>query len=313
MIKNIVGDVRKLIHAGADCLHTVRKYYAFQNSLSEGEREYGQLNLEKIKLHIELDKTELARRKNMLAEEGAKKHGVAALQDMLDRKEATTEPTLFVNKEELEQLSDYANDKEFEGTEAEQKRKHKALVAEMASVRRLTNAADNVSTVDQVRAVMDREILAQARERQLITDKLKLSKKLRAVERANADLAERVTSAVERDNDLTEELAELHSTKATNTASIERLIADLQLEHSNATRAEEEAEEAAARAERWESKSKEWYDALEAERKTVASLLEANKEILSLTGARSHETPVVAVERILNRMAEMASVERERR
>lgn len=198
--------------------------------------------------------------------------------------------------------------------------KYKALASEMASVRELVKAADNVSTVDQVRAVMDREILAQARERQLITDKLELSKKLRAVERANADLAERVTSAVECSNDLTEELVELHCIKATNTASIERLIADLQLEHSNATRAEEEAEEAAALAERWESKSKEGHDALEAERKIVASLLEdlrllheANKKILALTGARSHETPVVAVERILNRMAEVASVERERK
>lgn len=102
--KNIVSDVRKLIHAGTDYLHTARKYYAHQNSLSAGEREYGQLNIERIKLHIELDKAELARRKNMLAGESAKKYGVAALQDMLDRKEATTESTLFVNKEELEQV-----------------------------------------------------------------------------------------------------------------------------------------------------------------------------------------------------------------
>lgn len=102
--KNIVSDVRKLIHAGTDYLHTARKYYAHQNSLSAGEREYGQLNIERIKLHIELDKAELAGRKNMLAGESAKKYGVAALQDMLDRKEATTESTLFVNKEELEQV-----------------------------------------------------------------------------------------------------------------------------------------------------------------------------------------------------------------
>lgn len=105
MLKNnIVSDVRKLIHAGADCLHTVRKYYAHQNSLSAGEREYGQLNTERLRLHIELDKMDLERRKSILAEEGAKKHGVAALQDMLIRKEATTEPTLLVNKEELEQV-----------------------------------------------------------------------------------------------------------------------------------------------------------------------------------------------------------------
>lgn len=104
MLKNIVSDVRKLVHAGTDCLQAVRKYYAFQNSLSAGESEYGQLNLEKIKLHIELDKTELARRKIMLSEEGAKKHKVTALQDMLIRKEATTEPTLLVSKEELEQV-----------------------------------------------------------------------------------------------------------------------------------------------------------------------------------------------------------------
>ena len=70
MIKSIVSDVRELIRAGTDYLHTVRKYYEHQNSLSAGEREYGQLNIERIKLHIELDKAELAKRKKILAEEG---------------------------------------------------------------------------------------------------------------------------------------------------------------------------------------------------------------------------------------------------
>lgn len=176
--------------------------------------------------------------------------------------------------------------------------KYKALVAEMASVRRLTNAADNVDTVDQVRAVMDREILAQAMERQLVTDKLELSKKLRAVKRANADLVDAALATTRRNNGLTEELATLSKYNAT-------LVDDLQLEHGKTARAKEEAEEATGRAERWESKSKEWYDALEAERKTVTSLLEdrrllheANKKILALTGARSNETPVMAVERL---------------
>lgn len=176
--------------------------------------------------------------------------------------------------------------------------KYKALVAEMASVRRLTNAADNVDTVDQVRAVMDREILAQAMERQLVTDKLELSKKLRAVERANADLVDAALATTRRNNGITEELATLSKYNAT-------LVDDLQLEHGKTARAKEEAEEATGRAERWESKSKEWYDALEAERKTVTSLLEdrrllheANKKILALTGARSNETPVMAVERL---------------
>lgn len=229
---------------------------------------------------------------------------IAKLEELLEVRPSKIVPAV----EDLQELATIQKDLEELYKQKSQnvlEEKYKALVTEMASVREITKAADSVGTVDQVRAVMDREILAQARERQLITDKLELSKKLRAVERANADLAERVTSAVERTNDLTEELGELHSTKATNTASIERLIADLQLEHGNATRAQEEAEEAAARAERWESKSKEWYDALEAERKTVASLLEdrrllheANKRILALTGARSNETPVMAVERL---------------
>lgn len=94
MLKNIVSDVRKLVHAGTDCLQAVRKYYAFQNSLSAGESEYGQLNLEKIKLHIELDKTELARRSGMLAEETAKAKAKAEQWG----------PTVHVNKEELEQV-----------------------------------------------------------------------------------------------------------------------------------------------------------------------------------------------------------------
>lgn len=94
MLKNIVSDVRKLVHAGTDCLQAVRKYYAFQNSLSAGECEYGQLNLEKIKLHIELDKTELARRKNMLSEEGAKAKAKAEQWGS----------TVHVNEEELQHV-----------------------------------------------------------------------------------------------------------------------------------------------------------------------------------------------------------------
>ena len=56
--------------------------------------------------------------------------------------------------------------------------KYKALVFEMASVRELIKAADNVGTVDQVRTVMGREATMQARERQLITNNHELSKKL---------------------------------------------------------------------------------------------------------------------------------------
>lgn len=104
MIKDIVGEVRALVRAGTSCLHSVQKHYAFRNTQNSDEVKYFQLQIEKAKLHLELDKTELAKRKNILAEEGVKKYGVAAIQDMLARKEATTEPKLFVNEEELEQV-----------------------------------------------------------------------------------------------------------------------------------------------------------------------------------------------------------------
>mgnify|MGYP003451562793 FL=1 len=197
---------------------------------------------------------------------------------------------------------------------------YKALVATMSAVRRLTNAADNVGTVEQVSAVMEREILAQARERQLITDKLELSKSVRRYKSEYSDLLAKWTQLDERCAALTNEVAELHGSKLSMAVAFEALERDKLLADASANRANASAEEAAELAERWESKSKEWHDALEAERKTVASLLEdrrllheANKRILALTGASSHETPVMAVERILNRMADMASVERERR
>ena len=94
MIKNIVGDVHKLIHAGISCLHSVQKHYAFRNTQNSVEDEYFHRQLEKIKLHIELDKTELARRKNMLAEEGTKAKAKAEQWG----------PTVHVNEEELQQV-----------------------------------------------------------------------------------------------------------------------------------------------------------------------------------------------------------------
>lgn len=98
MIKSIVSDVRELIRAGTDYLHTVRKYYEHQNSLSAGEREYGQLNIEKLKLYIELDKTELAKRKKLLAEEG---HQLPTAKTVTEMEKRISELTANADREIL--------------------------------------------------------------------------------------------------------------------------------------------------------------------------------------------------------------------
>ena len=98
MIKSIVSDVRELIRAGTDYLHTVRKYYEHQNSLSAGEREYGQLNIEKLKLYIELDKTEMAKRKKLLAEEG---HQLPTAETVTEMEKRISELTAAADREIL--------------------------------------------------------------------------------------------------------------------------------------------------------------------------------------------------------------------
>lgn len=171
---------------------------------------------------------------------------IAKLEELLEVNPSKIVPAV---EDLLEHLTNNANEKEFEDTEPTQRLrlKYEALVFEMASVRELVKAADNVGTVDQVRTVMGREATMQARERQLITNNHELSKKL----------SDMLTAMSERE-------------------------------------------------ERWERRAQEWHAVIRSERETVASLLEdrrllheENKKILALTGARSHETPVAAVMRLV--------------
>ncbi len=244
---------------------------------------------------------------------------IAKLEELLEVVPSKIVPAV----EDLQELATIQKDLEELDKQKSQnvlEEEYKALVATMASVRRITNAADNVDTVEQVGAVMGREILAQARERNLVTDKLELSKSVRRYKSEYSDLLAKWTFLDERCAALTNEVAELHKSKLSMAVAFEALERDKLLADASAERARASAEEAAELAERWESKSKEWYAALEAERKTVASLLEdrrriheANKRILALTGAHSHETPVAAVERIIQEARKTISWEREQR